>query len=164
MDFTDERHKMFADEYLRNGLNGTQAYKSIYKGVTEASARSTAPTLLANPSIKTYITEQIKSLSLEKKITREYLVDDLLKLIESCQTQGVDGSGTIVDRANWNKAIQTLSKILGFNSENVNHTGNIKHEYNLNFPGIEIKANVKSIKPSEHTDYTDYSEDTPQQP
>jgi len=35
------KHKAFCDEYLSNGLNATQAYKSVYKTndkVSEASA------------------------------------------------------------------------------------------------------------------------------
>lgn len=148
----NEKHKMFADEYLKNGCVASTAYKSCYHDVTEATARTQGSLLLINPNVKAYITEQLAALSQEKKITREYLVDELLLLINNCKTQGVDGSGTITDRANWNKAVQTLAKLLGFNSENVNHTGNVAVEYNLNFPGVEIKQKVKS---SEYLDITD---------
>ena len=135
-----DRHQMFADEYLSNGFNASAAYMVVYKGVDEDTAKANGSRLLAKDSIKAYIDEKILSLRQEKKIEREDLVNELLQIISSCKTQGVDGEGKITDRSNWNKAVQTLSKLLGYDSKTITHSGKIEHDhFTLKFPGVEVK-------------------------
>ena len=128
MEINNKRHKQFADEYLANGMNGTRAYLSAYKSVTEDTARANATKLLANAHIKSYIAEQQALSSASLKVTREDVAKEYLELIKSAKDEGIDGQGTIKDRANWARALAQLSKLLGLDSpeqKNVNISGNL---------------------------------------
>ena len=50
------KHKLFCDEYLANGLNATQAYKSVYK-TNDKIAGASGPRLLENVRVKEYLKE-----------------------------------------------------------------------------------------------------------
>lgn len=50
------QHKRFAQEYVANGFNGTQAYKTVYKRVkNDNTASSSSYDLLRKPEIRDYI-------------------------------------------------------------------------------------------------------------
>lgn len=50
--------KLFCQEYLKLGMNGTQAYLNVYKTCKkEETARTNASRLLTNANIKNYISE-----------------------------------------------------------------------------------------------------------
>jgi len=65
--------RVFAQEYVKNGMNGTKAYKAIRPHVTNESARSTAPTLLAKASVQKGILELLPSDDVEAGVIREAL-------------------------------------------------------------------------------------------
>jgi hypothetical protein len=114
---TNKRHKAFADEYLSNGMNGTQAYLSVYKGVKkEETARVNSSKLLTNTNIKAYIEEKQKELAKSKQIDQEFIINEYLQLLDSCKVEGNDGKGTIKDRTNWAKALAQLTKMLGLDA------------------------------------------------
>lgn len=68
--------KLFCQEYLKLGMNGTQAYLKVYKSCKkEETARTNASRLLTNANIKKYIEE------LQAKVEEKALVsiDDIVK-------------------------------------------------------------------------------------
>ena len=123
----NEKHKRFADEYLINGMNARHAYLSVYKSVkSEASADVNASKLLSNTKVKDYIAQKQTVTSKKFDITRDYITQEYLSLIESAKIEGIDGQGTIKDRTNWAKALAQLSKLLGLDASDkleVEHRG-----------------------------------------
>jgi len=51
----DIKIKLFCNEYVNNGMNGTQAYISIYKNKNVSTAKVSASRMLSNPNIREYI-------------------------------------------------------------------------------------------------------------
>ena len=104
------KHKAFCDEYLANGLNATQAYKSVYK-VSDKVAGASGPRLMENVRIKEYLQEQMDKTAEKLEITREFLIKEYLELIDSAKNDP-----DFVDRGNWNKSLAQLSKLLGLDA------------------------------------------------
>ena len=90
-----KKQKAFADEYLRNGGNATQA--AIKAGYSEKTAKETGYENLTKPHIKDYIDDKFKPI--EKK--REIGADDALNELISIW-QGETQSGISVTRDNLN--------------------------------------------------------------
>jgi phage terminase small subunit len=123
----NEKHKQFADEYLINGFCGRKAYLSVYKSVkSEATADVNASKLLSNAKVKDYISQKQAVTSKKFDITREYITNEYLQLIESAKVEGLDGQGSLKDRTNWAKALAQLSKLLGLDApekQEIEHRG-----------------------------------------
>jgi phage terminase small subunit len=100
------KHKAFCDEYLANGLNATQAYKSVYK-VSDSVAGPSGDRLLKNAKIKDYIQEQQETTSQRLNITKEQLLLDLQDIKN--RNMGVRDSLSI-------KAIEVMNKMSGFDA------------------------------------------------
>jgi phage terminase small subunit len=100
------KHKAFCDEYLSNGLNATQAYKSVYK-VSDSVAGPSGDRLLKNAKIKSYIQEQQETTSQRLNITKEQLLLDLQDIKN--RNMGVRDSLSI-------KAIEVMNKMSGFDA------------------------------------------------
>lgn len=101
-----QRHKMFCDEYLSNGLNGTQAYKKVYK-VGEKAAEASASRLLLNVKIKEYIKEQQEMTAQRLEIKKEDLIQDLIDIKNNNKE---DAPPFAI------KAIEVINKMLGYNA------------------------------------------------
>ena len=100
------KHKAFCDEYLANGMNATQAYKSIYK-VTDKVAGTSGPRLMENVGIKQYLQEERQKLAKQLNITKEELLLDLQEIKNS--NKGIrDGIAM--------KAIEIINKMSGFDA------------------------------------------------
>ena len=100
------KHKAFCDEYLANGMNATQAYKSIYK-VTDKVAGTSGPRLMENVGIKQYLQEQRQMIAKQLNITKEELLLDLQEIKNS--NKGIrDGIAM--------KAIEIINKMSGFDA------------------------------------------------
>lgn len=129
-----KKHKQFVDEYIANGYNATRSYLAVYKNCkNDENARVEGSKLLRTPNVRAYLNEKTTQLSEKYDITHQFLVEQYLALIKSCMTEGLDGRGTVKDRANWNKALQNLSKLCGLDAPTqVEHLGGII----LNFPGV----------------------------
>jgi phage terminase small subunit len=113
----NDRHKLFADEYLANGMNGTRAYLAVYKTVKkEKTAEVNASRLLSNAKLKAYIAEKQAELAKSKEIDRDFILNEYIELLDSCKAEGLDGAGTIKDRTNWAKALSQLTKMLGMDA------------------------------------------------
>ncbi len=100
------KHKAFCDEYLSNGLNATQAYKSVYK-VSDSVAGPSGDRLLKNVKVKSYIQEQQETTSQRLNITKEQLLLDLQDIKN--RNMGVRDSLSI-------KAIEVMNKMSGFDA------------------------------------------------
>jgi hypothetical protein len=111
------RHKAFADEYLVNGMNATQAYLSVYRSVKkEETARVNGSKLLTNANIQAYIAERQKENQKKIEIDQEWILREYIELLNSCKVEGLDGYGTIKDRTNWAKSLAQLTKMLGLDA------------------------------------------------
>lgn len=100
------KHKAFCDEYLANGMNATQAYKSVYK-VTDKVAGTSGPRLMENVRIKQYLQEQRQMIAKQLNITKEELLLDLKEIVDS--NKGIrDGIAM--------KAIEIINKMSGFDA------------------------------------------------
>ena len=120
------KQKAFADNYLINGYNATQAYKDAgYKWKNDNVAKASASQLLANPNVNDYISKRLKRI--EKKVeTKQISVHEAVnKLI-------ADGMAT-----DFTKTTNTRVKRIEVDEE----TG---------LP-IEIVETTQRIKPSELT-------------
>lgn len=85
-DKANKRHIAFAEEYLANGMNGTQAYKKIYPNASEDTARANATKLLTNTSIKEYIEgkkETVRKVLEDKhNVLEELKIDNQIKRLQ----------------------------------------------------------------------------------
>jgi phage terminase small subunit len=100
------KHKAFCDEYLSNGLNATQAYKSVYKTNDKVSEAS-ASRLLLNVKVKDYLQKQQEKTAKRLEIRKEDLIQDLLTIKENNME---DAPPFAI------KAIEVINKMLGFNA------------------------------------------------
>jgi phage terminase small subunit len=77
----NKRHLAFADEYLVNGHNATQAYLSVYKSVKKkTTAEVNGSKLLSKIEIKEYIQSEVDNVSDNIKRLREELETKKLQL------------------------------------------------------------------------------------
>jgi phage terminase small subunit len=104
------KHKAFCDEYLANGLNQVQAYKSVYK-CSDKAAQSNATRMMENEGVRQYLQEQQEKTAERLEITREFLIKEYLEIIESAKS-----NEDFIDRGNWNKSLAQLSKLLGLDA------------------------------------------------
>lgn len=73
--------KLFCQEYLKLGMNGTQAYLKVYKSCKkEETARTNASRLLTNANIKKYI-EELQTKVEEKAIVNINMIVEELAAI-----------------------------------------------------------------------------------
>jgi phage terminase small subunit len=100
------KHKSFCDEYLSNGLNATQAYKTIYK-VSDKVAGSSGPRLMENGRIKEYLQQEGEKTAQRLQITKEELLNDLVDIKNN--NKGVRDVTAM-------KAIELISKMSGFDA------------------------------------------------
>ena len=105
----NKRHKLFADTYLSNGFNGTQAYLTVYPKASYDTARVNSQKLLLNTAIKEYIEQQISQLVMGKN---EFLVT----LSKRARNE--------VDKEQM-KALELIGKTLGAFTDKVE--GNLNH-------------------------------------
>jgi phage terminase small subunit len=104
------KHKAFCDEYLANGLNATQAYKSVYKA-DDKVCESSGARLIRNDKVRDYIQQEQNKTAERLEITREFLIKEYLEIIESAKS-----NEDFIDRGNWNKSLAQLSKLLGLDA------------------------------------------------
>ena len=98
----NNNQKLFCQEYVKNGSNGTQAYLKSYKNCTEVTARKNANKLLTNTDILKYIEE------LQNKIEDENIMSAEKRMIYLSSI--IKGDENTSDKI---KAIDTLNKMDG---------------------------------------------------
>lgn len=100
------KHQAFCDEYLSNGMNATQAYKSVYK-VSDKLAQSNAIRVMGNDGVKKYLQEQGQKTAERLQITKEGLLQDLIKIKQNnIETRPATAM----------KAIEIINKMSGFDA------------------------------------------------
>jgi phage terminase small subunit len=109
-----DRHKNVIDNYLSNGLNKTQAV--IDAGYSKKYANTNVKQIFDRPEVKAYIALKQDELAAEKRIDREFILNEYLQLLDSCKKEGLDGAGNIKDRSNWAKSLSQLTKMLGMDA------------------------------------------------
>jgi len=100
------KHKAFCDEYLSNGLNATQAYKSVYKTNDKVSEAS-ASRLLLNVKIKEYIQQEQEKTAQRLELKKEDLIHDLIDIKNN--NKGIRDTIAM-------KAIEVINKMCGFDA------------------------------------------------
>lgn len=67
----------FPVEYVKNGLNATQAYKTLKPNVTRESARALAPLILADVSVQERIRALLPSEEVESGVITEAITAEV---------------------------------------------------------------------------------------
>lgn len=99
------KQKLFCEHYLSNGLNATQAYKSVYN-VSDKVAGTSGPRLMENVGVKEYLSQQQEKTVKKLQIKKEDLIQDLIYIKEQNKA---DAPPFAI------KAIEVINKMLGFN-------------------------------------------------
>ena len=110
-----KKHELFCLEYLSNGLNATQAYKTVYKIKNIKSAETLSSKLLRNVKVEEYIKEFNKKTKSPKIITAVEIKEELTKIIKN-EVEDISQNPL----ANRLKAMDMMGKILQMFTENVN--------------------------------------------
>ena len=100
------KHKAFCDEYLSNGMNALQAYKSVYK-VSDKVAGASGVRLLDNVNVKEYLQIEGEKTAERLQITKEELLNDLVDIKNN--NKGIRDQTAM-------KAIELISKMSGFDA------------------------------------------------
>ena len=108
---TDEpsvKAKLFLEEYVRNGFNGTQAYLTIYTNASEATAKARSSELLKDEKCVRYLREYIDSLNVHRA-TPQAVINGICDIAFNPNNS---------DELRL-KALTQLSKILGLEVQNI---------------------------------------------
>lgn len=98
------RHKAFADEYLKNGMNATKAYLFISPKVTINTAEVEGHKYLKKPKIKEYIESKQKKASQNSQIDFEWVLKTLYEI--AVANRGEDDRTAIT-------ALQEINRMIG---------------------------------------------------
>lgn len=135
-----DRHRMFCDEYLANGMNGTRAYLKVYKSVKkEEVARAAAARLLTNVNVEAYIKSKQEEQSEKSLMTYEELVNKFLWIVKNAEEEGTPTKeGKVPDRSNMVSALKEVGKLL---SHYPNEKLDVKMEQITPISFIELPKN-----------------------
>ena len=100
----------FLDEYIANGGNGMHAYLKAYPESSEDAARSSAPVLLAIPSVKAELRNKLEV----QKCTDEFVKNGLMEIATLYR-----GAKTIHAAV---KSLEILGKMKGMLTDNHNYS------------------------------------------
>jgi len=127
----NEKHKLFAEEYLKD-CNATAAAERA--GYSKATARTKGSALFNTPEIHAYINKMREGMQERTEVTADYVIRSLQLVAERCM-QGepvmvFDGEG-MVESGEWkfdssgaNKSLELLGKHLGiFEKDNSQKKG-----------------------------------------
>jgi len=130
----NDKQKAFADIYLSNGCNGTQAYLQAYPTVKkEDTARVNASKLLTNANIQEYIKAEQEKTSQKLEITRESVLEDLKRI--QATTESTNPNASL-------KSLEMMCKLLGLYEP-------IKQDVTSNGNQIGGEFKITIIKPNE---------------
>jgi phage terminase small subunit len=111
-----EKQRLFALEYLANGFKAKEAALKV--GYKESTADVQASRLLSLDKIKNFILEQQKGVHKKKGLSHEYLVDNLMTILNEAMKPGQWKSPK-----NAMKAIELLGKHINlFDADNRSKT------------------------------------------
>jgi len=149
MNKINKKQTAFLDAYFALNLNACQAYKNVY-GITDDNvAAAAASRLLTNVKIQAEITNRQAVIASKFEITRDNMITNIIKLMDSCITEGQDGCGIIKDRTNWAKALDMLNKMGGLYQSKLDITST----------GEQVKINL-NLAPAADPDVENYINNT----
>lgn len=96
-----KKQKAFADEYIKNGGNATQA--AIKSGYSKKTARTIAAENLAKPNITQYINERLDPIENKRKLSAEDALDELVGIWQGETQMSVSKQ---IDRLKKNKVVK----------------------------------------------------------
>lgn len=109
------KQKAFADEYIKNGGNATQAY--ISAGYSEKGANRSANKLLTNTDVKEYIAEKQVKIEKEKGYDIMSLAEIQARRTKIARGEETDSLGFTPDFSDQIKAMNDLEKALTIKAE-----------------------------------------------
>lgn len=118
LNLTNSQRK-FCEEYVNNGLNGTQAYLKAYKTCKkEETARVNASRLLTNANIQEYVNELQENLKSKAIMSIEERMEWLTNMINGTyKKKSYDGNGNEYENEAYDgdklKAMDILNKMGG---------------------------------------------------
>lgn len=74
------RERRFADEYIANGRNATQAYKKISPNAKDTTCRTQGAVYLAKPNISSYIKAKTIERLNAANLTAQDVIDQLIQI------------------------------------------------------------------------------------
>lgn len=95
----------FVEEYLANGMNGTQAYLKAYPTASYKTSEANSARLLTNAKIQ----KVIQAKQLETSLRNDYCKDESVSILASIARNDINRNS---DRI---KAVSELNKLLGYN-------------------------------------------------
>lgn len=126
--FTD-KNRMFCNEYIKNGGNGTQAYLIAYTGVTYGTAQTESSKLLLKPLVSNYLQKERAEIAKLERIERSYVVTHLRTLIANAANDD--------DRGNLIKALNLLADIGGLKQEKPTVSVTTQGPVKIDFGGFD---------------------------
>ena len=121
-----DKEQIFADEYLRDlELNATKAYMAVYPKSSANAARSSAPKLLANPSIKKYISDRMQARSKRTGIDSDWVLKRLAEEAEADLADIFNDDGQLKPINKWPK-IWRQGLIVGLDTMQSGDDGQVK--------------------------------------
>ena len=127
-----EKQKLFCDEYLID-LNGTRAYRTVYKSKTDRTAATRASNLLKKEDIAEYINKRLEEIHNEKTADIQEVMEYLTSVMRGTSKANVlalagDGYQEVVakppDEKERLKAAELLGKRFGMFKDNIDITSN----------------------------------------
>ena len=113
-----EKQKMFCDEYLID-LNGTRAYKAVYKNIkSDNAAASRASKLLDQDDIKEYIDKRLEEIKNEKTADIQEVMEYLTSVMRRESQSSVlamcgDGCQEVIEKPPDEKERLKAAELLG---------------------------------------------------
>lgn len=129
-----EKQKLFCDEYLID-LNGTRAYRTVYKSKTDRTAATRASNLLKKEDIAEYINKRLEEIHNENTANIQEVMEYLTSVMRGTSKANVlalagDGYQEVIakppDEKERLKAAELLGKRFGMFKDNVDITSNGK--------------------------------------
>lgn len=123
----------FIDEYLKNGMNGQEAYKIAYPDVKNNNvARANASRLLANANIRNEISHKLTA----QTVTDDFIYSGFIYLYEKHR----DGKMSAVAQ----RSLEALGKMKGLMIDNKRVAFSADNP--ANFPSLVTKDNADKFK------------------
>lgn len=113
-----EKQRMFVDEYLID-LNGTRAYKAVYKNIkSDQAAASRASKLLSQDDIKEYKDKRLKELESERTADIQEVMEYLTSVMRGKAQSSVlsmcgDGCQEVIEKPPDEKERLKAAELLG---------------------------------------------------
>lgn len=109
---TMRRYEAFAQEYVANGLNATQAYLKVYKNCkNEGSARTLGCVLLTNIYVEALVQKAQDEAAKKTEITRDMLIKELAAIGFADITSIVDENGQVKSFSEIGDTTKAISEI-----------------------------------------------------